>query len=37
MLLEGLRKKENIQAEVTEEDILKELDISIETRVMPYH
>lgn len=36
MLLEGLQKKENIAKNVTDKDILEEVNISIEERVTPY-
>jgi hypothetical protein len=36
MLLEGIQKKENIAKNVTDKDILDEVNISIEERVTPY-
>lgn len=37
MLLEGQYKKEQISKNVTDQDILNEVAISIEDRVTPYH
>ena len=37
MLLEGIQRKEHIQKQTTDEDILKEVQVSIEERVTPYH
>lgn len=37
MLLEGQRKKEDIQKNITEEDILKEVSVDIRDKVTPYH
>ena len=36
MLLEGIERKEMTQAKVTDEEILAEVSISVETRVTPY-
>jgi hypothetical protein len=36
MLLEGIQKKEKIAANITDQDILDEVAISIEDRVTPY-